>query len=461
MSYPPQQPADGGQAHNQEPPANNGDHVHHPNADNASAPAAPFGEPQPPGVPGGDAGQGGQNPYAAYQPPAPHQQPYGDPNQAPYGQQQPQYADPQHGGHPQQPYGHPQQAGYAQNPYGDPRQAGYQQNPHGEQPPGGAYGQPSEPQFSPPPEGAAPASAPPWAPEQFGSHPVSAQPASGSPFGTVPFAPTSSPGGAEGAPPGVPASPFATGPAPAPPNTDQFGPPGGQVALQPVSSSGGGAWGQNTNQLPRKKKQSKGFPMWGFVAGAVVFALVLAAGTWLMLSSEGGGETPGPPDPPAVEATDYVAHEETSDLGFVLTDTHEWTDGAPEGLDFFSDIDGLQLGDDAKGALSLGTIDSSQVEYTGSDDIEVATANLAEQFNEAVLGGAAEDLEGENFRVDGRLGHMVEYTVAGEDTEYSVTVSMVEIAGDTAAGYIGYVPADDEDLVAAKDSASMSLTFGV
>lgn len=439
MSYPPQQPADGWQAQNQEPPANNGDHVHHPNADSAAAPAAPFGEPQPPVQPGVGPGQGGQNPYAAYQPPAQAQQPYGDPQQQahqPYEQAQPQ-------------------------PYGDPYQAGQQpQQPYGEQPVA-PYGQPSDPQFSPPPEGAAPASAPPWAPDQFASHPVSAQPASGSPFGTVPFAPTSSAGAAEGAPPGVPASPFAASPASAPPNTDQFGPPGGQVALQPVSSSGGGAWGQNPNQISRKKKQRKGFPMWGFVAGAIVFALVLAAGTWLMLSNSGSdGPSPGPVDPGPSEPTDYVAHEPNSDLGFVLTDINEWADGVPEGADVFTDVGGLQMSE-GDGGFAVGTVDSSAVEYTESDDLEAATVNLANQFSEAVIGGEAADITGDTIRVDGRMAYMAEYTVAGDDGDYSVTVTMVEIAGDEAAGYVGYVPSDDDDLVAAKDAASLSLTFGV
>lgn len=259
----------------------------------------------------------------------------------------------------------------------------------------------------------------------------------------------------------MPASPFAASPASAPPNTDQFGPPGGQVALQPVSSSGGGAWGQNPNQISRKKKQRKGFPMWGFVAGAVVFALVLAAGTWLMLSGSGNdGPSPGPIDPGPAEPSDYVAHEPNSDLGFVLTDTHEWVDGVPEGTDFFAEAAGIQLSE-GDGGLTLGTVDSAAVEYTESDDLEAATVNLATQFNEAVLGGEADDIAGEIIRVDGRVGFMAEYTVAGDDGEYSVTATMVEISGDEAAGYVGYVPADDEDLVAAKDSASLSLTFGV
>jgi uncharacterized membrane protein len=63
-----------------------------------------------------------------------------NPNQPPYGQEQPQYGGQQQYGQPQQPYGG-QQYGQPQQPYGGQQQYGQPQQPYG----GQQYGQPQQP----------------------------------------------------------------------------------------------------------------------------------------------------------------------------------------------------------------------------------------------------------------------------------------------------------------------------
>ncbi|QSB06183.1 hypothetical protein [Natronoglycomyces albus] len=458
MSYPPQQPADGWQADNQGQPNGDGDAVHHPQAADAQAPAAPFGEPHAPVSPSVDQyGQAAHNPYAPYQPPGhgqqvPQQQPYQDYSQhsGAYGQPQAYQNDQQHGYGQPQAYQNDQQHGYGQD-------QGYQ----GEQP---QYHQPF--QQSDPGPATGQASAPPWAPEQFNPNmgPVSAQPSSGSPFGTVPFAPTSSAGNTDAAPPGVPASPFSAPPASAPPNSDQFGPPGGQVALQPVSAASG-AWGHNPGQIERKKqkKQRKGFPMWGFIAGAVIFAMVLAAGTWLMLSGAGEPGQTGTTEPgPTIEAQpqEYLVHESSSDFGFSMIDTNDWVPGTDDAITVFTAADGLLLDGEERAGFVTGAIDTDAVEYSSDEIIEAGQAAIS-QFTADLFGDTPTGETAQSLRVDGRLAHMTEFVATDPDgTEYSVTFTIVEMPSEEAAGFIGYVPLADSDLVELKDAAALSLTFG-
>ncbi|MEU6859121.1 FHA domain-containing protein [Glycomyces sp. NPDC046736] len=191
------------------------------------APNDPYGQPQ-------------QDPYGGQQQ-GYGQDPYGQPQQQdPYGQQQPQQGygqDPYGQSQPQDPYGQQPQQGYGQDPYGQSQpQQGYGQDPYGQPQQQDPYGQsqPQDPYGQQPQQGYGQDPYGQSQPQQgYGQDPYGqpqqqdpyGQPQGGG-YGQDPYAqqaygaaPTSAP---PGPPPGVPAAPFGA-PTSAPPSASPTG----------------------------------------------------------------------------------------------------------------------------------------------------------------------------------------------------------------------------------------------
>ncbi|HEX2145365.1 MAG TPA: hypothetical protein VHG10_12740, partial [Glycomyces sp.] len=175
-----------------------------------------------------------------------------------------------------------------------------------------------------------------------GMPPVSSIPASGVPVSGMPV---SSPMGNQPyGPPGQP--PFGGG---------QFGPQGGQ--LVPVSGGGSGAqpWGA-PDSIQRKKKSGKG-PMWLLLVGIVVIAVALGVGGFILFNPMGGEEPSGNKTSTIESPGPALIANEASGLSVVAGET--WTEGA-EAPAVFTDVTALT---ESGGAASvyLGVLDPAQL----------------------------------------------------------------------------------------------------
>jgi hypothetical protein len=324
---------------------------------------------------------------------------------------------------PPQQYGPP--PGVPVSPFDAPQQQAFQGMPP----------QPQQPfQASPPP----PSVSDPFGPS--GGMPVSGMPVSGMPpVSSIP---------ASGMPvSGMPVS----SPVGQPPFGGQFGPQGGQ--LVPVSGGGAQPWGApDTIQRKNKKKGGKG-PMWLIVAGIVVIALALGVGGFILFNPlDNGNGTEGTiessqavesqsPDPTAGN----VVADEASGLSILAAEGSTEAANPPGG---FTTPTGLVLGGSGP-TVFFGALDPAAI-GAGPDvplpDIATNLQNLAATW----AGGAAEGAQTVQYRVDARSAQFSTFTVG----DLTVMTAIIE-NGDGYVGFAGSASADQvEALEAARGSLS-------
>jgi len=259
-----------------------------------------------------------------------------------------------------------------------------------------------------------------------GGMPVSGMPVSGMPpVSSIPASgmPVSGPVG-PGQPYGQP--PFGGG---------QFGPQGGQ--LVPVSGGAAGQpWGA-PDSIKRKKKGGKG-PMWLLLVGIVVIAAALGVGGFILFNptdddpkTEATIETV---DPSVDEApAENARANEASGLSVLAAE--EWVDNA-DAPAVFLDATGLGLSDGTTLAY-FGTLDPAALGVTadsGMGDIGDAFDTLLATH----LGGAVEgEVTATPYRVDARAAEFRTYTVGAT----TVLTALIETP-DGYVGFAGFAGAD-------------------
>ncbi|MFC3491309.1 hypothetical protein [Glycomyces rhizosphaerae] len=417
MSHTPQQPADGWQPQQQQPP------VYRPNEQPPQEDPPPWSPESQRMAQSGQQGPVEEDGTVKY---------VGGP-----GQPSPQQFGPPPGV-PVSPFdAPPQQAFQGQQPFASPPQQ-----------------QPQQPfQASPPP----PQAADPFGPS--GGFPVSGMPVSGMPpVSSIP---------ASGMPvSGMPVSGMPGGPGQPPFGGGQFGPQGGQ--LVPVSGGGAQPWGApDTIQRRNKKKGGKG-PMWLLVAGIVVIAAALGVGGFILFNPQDepkdeqtgtiesneatqeaseaapSGEASAEPEAPA--ATTVVANE-ASGLSIAAPEGSTEAATPPAGI---TSPTGLVLGGTGP-TVFYGALDAAAI-GAGEDvkikDLGTNLQNLAATW----AGGAAEGAQGSQYRVDARSAFFNTFTVG----ELTVMTAVIE----NGSGYVGFVGSATADQVDALTAARNSLSFG-
>jgi hypothetical protein len=375
MSHTPQQPADGWQQPQQQPP------VYRPNEQ-------PPSEEPPPWSP---ESQRMSNPMS-------QQVPVEDVDGTvkyvggPGMQQSPQYGPPP--GVPVSPFDAP------------PQQAHPQQQPHPPQYPQGA---PASDPFG-----------------GGGGMPVSGMPVSGMPpVSSIP---------ASGMPVSGPAGPSQYGQPPF--GGGQFGPQGGQ--LVPVSGGGAQPWGApDTIQRKNKKKGGKG-PMWLLLVGVVVIVAALGVGGFILFNPSGGdpgGEQTGTIE--SAEPTEAALPAETvhanEAAGLSVLSSEEWAENA-DAPAVFTDATGLGTAD-GTGLAYFGTLDAAALGITE----ESSVGEIGDAFDTLLathLGGeVGADATATPYRVDARAAEFRTFTV-GETTVFT---ALIETAGGYVgfAGFAG------------------------
>jgi hypothetical protein len=323
------------------------------------------------------------------------------------------------------------------SPFDAPPQQAFQSMPP--QQPFQASPPPQQPfQASPPP----PAAADPFGPA--GGMPVSGMPVSGMPpVSSIPASGMPVSGMPVSSPVGQP--PFGGG---------QFGPQGGQ--LVPVSGGGAQPWGApDTIQRKNKKKGGKG-PMWLIVVGVVVIALALGVGGFILFNPlDGGGgddtetgtiETGAASEEPAPPAVMAVTAD-PSGLSILAPENSAAAETPPGG---FTAATGLVLGDGGP-TVFFGALDPAAIGGGAEvpvDDLGAALQSLAATW----AGGAAEGADAINYWIDGREAMFNTFKV-GDLT----VMTAVILNGD---GYVGFVGSATADQVEALEAARNSLSFG-
>ncbi|MDN3239860.1 hypothetical protein [Glycomyces tritici] len=323
------------------------------------------------------------------------------------------------------------------SPFDAPQQQAFQgMPPQQQQQPPQAYMSPHQQfQASPPPPGVSD----PFGPS--GGMPVSGMPVSGMPpVSSIPASgmpvsgmPVSAPMGTGGQPP------FGGG---------QFGPQGGQ--LVPVSGGGAQPWGA-PDTIQRKKKGGKG-PMWLIVVVIVVIALALGAGGFILFNpledkgdDTGTIETTASAEPEAPAAT--VVADEASGLSILAAEGSTEAANPPGG---FTTPTGLVLGGSGP-TVFFGALDPAAI-GAGPDiaiaDLSTNLQNLAATW----AGGTAEGAQATQFRVDARSAYFSTFTVG----DMTVMTAVIE----NADGYAGFVGSATADQVEALEAARGSLSFG-
>ncbi|MEU5153303.1 hypothetical protein [Glycomyces sp. NPDC021274] len=328
-------------------------------------------------------------------------------------------------GVPVSPFDAPQQQAFQ----GMPQQQ-QQQQPYQGMPPQQPY------QASPPP----PAVSDPFGPS--GSMPVSGMPVSGMPpVSSIPASgmpvsgmPVSAPVGPGGHPP------FGGG---------QFGPQGGQ--LVPVSGGGAQPWGAPDTIQRKNKKGGKG-PMWLIVAGIVVIALALGVGGFILFNPlENGGDDTGTIENSASAAPETpaatVVADQASGLSILAAEGSTEAANPPGG---FTAPTGLIL-EGSGPTVFFGALDPAAIgaaEGVAIADLSTNLQNLAATW----AGGTAEGAQATQYRVDARSAYFSTFTVG----DMTVMTAVIENAG----GYAGFVGSATADQVEALEAARGSLSFG-
>ena len=316
-------------------------------------------------------------------------------------------------------------------------------------------------QTSPPPP--PPPTADPFGPS--GGMPVSGMPVSGMPpVSSIPASgmPVS------GMPVSAPGGPGQYG---QPPFGGQFGPQGGQ--LVPVSGGGAQPWGApDTIKRKNKGKKSGKGPMVLLVVGIVVIAAALGVGGFILFSPDDkpsdeqtgaiesnqgseeatGAEPSGDPSPTeeaaeAPAATTVVA-DEASGLSILAPEGSVEAPTPPGG---FTTPTGLVLGGDGP-TVFYGALDSAAI--GGVEDVPITTPGEGLQALAATwAGGAAEAPSATQYRVDARSAEFRTFTVG----ELTVMTAVVK-TGPTS--YVGFVGSATADQVEALEAARNSISFG-
>ncbi|MCD0442706.1 hypothetical protein LO763_03585 [Glycomyces sp. A-F 0318] len=310
---------------------------------------------------------------------------------------------------------------------------GMQQSPQYGPPPGVPVSPfdapPQQPHLPPqPPQGMPPQGMP--ASDPFGGGggvPVSGMPVSGMPpVSSIPASgmPVSAPGG----PGQYGQPPFGGG---------QFGPQGGQ--LVPVSGGGAQPWGAPDAIQRNNKKKGKG-PMWLLLVGVVVIVAALGVGGFILFNPTGGdpeGEQTGTiesAEPGVAEVpADMIRVNEASGLS-VLAGA-DWAENT-EAPTVFSDVTGLATADGANSAY-FGVLDAEVLgvtEESGTGEVGSAfDALLAEHLG----GEVGADVTATSYRVDARAAEFRTFTV-GETTVLTALIETpdgyVGFAGFAVAG---------------------------
>jgi hypothetical protein len=271
------------------------------------------------------------------------------------------------------------------SPFDAPPQQAFQgmpPQPHPQQP---FQASPPPPPVSDPfgPSGGYPVSGMPVS----GMPPVSSIPASGMPVSGMPV---SSPAGQP---------PFGGG---------QFGPQGGQ--LVPVSG-GAQPWGApDTIQRKNKKKGGKG-PMWLIVAGIVVVVLALGVGGFILFNPlDKGDDTTG-----TIESSGAAEEEpeasltvsaDASGLSILSPEGSAPAENVPGG---FTAATGLTLGEGGPTAF-FGALDPAAIGVAAEVPIADLGTNL-QNLAATWAGGTAEGVEAVQYRVDARPAQFSTFTV--------------------------------------------------
>ncbi|GAA2123146.1 hypothetical protein [Glycomyces algeriensis] len=425
MSHTPQQPADGWQPPQQQPP------VYRPNEQppHEDAPWSPESQRMAQSGRQGPVEEDGTVKYVGG-PGQPSPQQFGPPP-----------------GVPVSPFDAPQPQAFQNMPPQQPYQSMPPQQPFQASPP--------PPSISDPfgPAGGMPVSGMPVS----GMPPVSSIPASGMPVSGMPVSAPMGPGGQP---------PFGGG---------QFGPQGGQ--LVPISGGGAQPWGApDTIQRKGKKKGGKG-TMWLIVAGIVVIALALGVGGFILFnpfedngddtatiesnqatesqaaeSSEAAessaAESSAPAEPePETPAVQTVVANEASGLSILAAEGSTEAANPPGG---FTGATGLLLAGTGP-TVFFGALDPATI-GAGADvpiaDLSGNLQNLAATW----AGGAAEGAQATQYRVDARSAYFNTFTVG----DLTVMTAVIE-NGD---GYVGFVGSATADQVEALEAARGSISFG-
>ncbi|WP_205325191.1 hypothetical protein [Glycomyces sp. YM15] len=259
----------------------------------------------------------------------------------------------------------------------------------------GMPAQPQQPfQASPPPQ----AASDPFGPA--GGMPVSGMPVSGMPpVSSIPASGMPVSGMPVSSPVGQP--PFGGG---------QFGPQGGQ--LVPVSGGGAQPWGApDTIQRKNKKKGGKG-PMWLIVAGIVVVALALGVGGFILfnpLDGDGDGDGGDPTGTIETGAAETVKPEVAADASGLSILAPENSAAAENPPAVFTEATGLILGDGGP-TVFFGALDPAVIgagEGVTSNDLSLTLQGLAATW----AGGTAEGATAAPYRVDAREAVFDTFTV--------------------------------------------------
>jgi hypothetical protein len=260
----------------------------------------------------------------------------------------------------------------------------------------GFHGMPSQPQqpfqASPPP----PPASDPFGPS--GGYPVSGMPVSGMPpVSSIPASGMPVSGMPVSSPMGQP--PFGGG---------QFGPQGGQ--LVPVSGGGAQPWGApDTIQRKNKKKGGKG-PMWLIVAGIVVVVLALGVGGFILFNPLEGNGSDDPTGTISSEAAEEPAaatvEADASGLSILAPPNSAPAETPPVG---FTAATGLVLGEGGP-TVFFGALDPAAI--GAGEDVPFADLGTALQALAATwAGGAAEGPTAAPYRVDAREAVFNTFTV--------------------------------------------------
>ncbi|MDA1360874.1 hypothetical protein O1R50_14685 [Glycomyces luteolus] len=258
-------------------------------------------------------------------------------------------------------------------------------------------------QASPPPQSVSD----PFGPS--GGYPVSGMPVSGMPpVSSIPASGMPVSGMPVSSPVGQP--PFGGG---------QFGPQGGQ--LVPVSGGGAQPWGApDTIQRKNKKKGGKG-PMWLIVAGIVVVALALGVGGFILfnpLDGDGGGGDPTGTisSGAAEEPTGVSVFADASGISILAPPNSAAAENPPGG---FTAATGLVLGD-AGPTVFIGALDPAAIgagEDVSYNDLGTNLQALAATW----AGGAPVNPVAAPYRVDAREAMFNTFTV-GEMTVMTAVI---------------------------------------
>lgn len=260
-----------------------------------------------------------------------------------------------------------------------------------------------------------------------GMPPVSSIPASGMPVSGMPVSAPMGPGGQP---------PFGGG---------QFGPQGGQ--LVPVSGGGAQPWGApDTIQRKGKKKGGKG-PMWLIVAGIVVIALALGVGGFILFNPfEGEQDDTGTIESsqPVESATPEipggaVVADEASGLSIIAADGSTEAANPPGG---FTTPTGLVLGGTGP-TVFFGVLDPAAIGAGPDIPIPQLGTNL-QNLAATWAGGAAGEAEAVQYRVDARSAQFNTFTVG----DMTVMTAVIE-SGDGYVGFVGSATADQVELLEA------------